>query len=100
LSGGQLRRVALAGVLASRPRVLVLDEPLAGLDAAGRAGLLRLLAGLRATHGLTVVMISHDVEGADAVCDRAVRLDGGQLVAERAPAHDASAAVALPEPSP
>jgi energy-coupling factor transporter ATP-binding protein EcfA2 len=84
LSGGQLRRVALAGLLTRVPRVLVLDEPLAGLDDASRSGLLRVLADLRATHGLTLVVISHDLEGAGEICDRVVRLEAGRVSADTA----------------
>src|SRR5581483_1811399 len=62
LSGGQMRRVALAGLLASRPRVLILDEPLAGLDRESRRGLLELLGHMRRDDGLTLVVISHDLE--------------------------------------
>jgi energy-coupling factor transporter ATP-binding protein EcfA2 len=86
LSGGQLRRVALAGLLAGRPRVLVLDEPLAGLDEASRAGLLSTLGNLRRDRDLTLVVISHDLEGVDEVCDRVVRMDGGRIVEEAPPA--------------
>jgi energy-coupling factor transport system ATP-binding protein len=82
LSGGQLRRVVLAGLLAGRPRLLVLDEPLAGLDAPGRQELLGVLAHLRFRDGVTVVMVSHDLEDADRVCDRVLRLDGGRVVAD------------------
>ena len=63
LSGGQMRRVVLAGLLARSPRALILDEPLAGLDAASQRGLLRLLEDLRRNAGLTVVVISHDFSG-------------------------------------
>lgn len=79
LSGGQARRVVLAGLIASRPRLIVLDEPLAGLDPAGRRGIIDLLADLRAS-GLTLIVISHDMEGMDAVCNRTVRLDAGRIV--------------------
>jgi energy-coupling factor transport system ATP-binding protein len=78
LSGGEMRRVALAGLLAARPRVLLLDEPLAGLDPPSRRNLLEVLGRLRA-RGLTLVVISHDLEGMDGVCDRLVRLDHGRL---------------------
>lgn len=61
LSGGQRRRVALAGVLAMQPRVLVLDEPSAGLDAEARDELYTRLAKLRARDGLTIVLVSHDM---------------------------------------
>jgi energy-coupling factor transporter ATP-binding protein EcfA2 len=80
LSGGQMRRVVLAGLLARKPRALILDEPLAGLDAASGRGLLRLLAQLRRTAGLTVVVISHDFTGLEELCPRTLRLENGTLV--------------------
>jgi len=80
LSGGQMRRVVLAGLLARRPRTIILDEPLAGLDAASRRGLLALLADLRRDTGLTVIVISHDFSGLDELCPRAVHLNDGTLV--------------------
>jgi len=81
LSGGQLRRVALAGLLASDPEVLVADEPLAGLDDESREALLAALVDLRNRRGLTLVVISHDAE-AGVVCDRTVRLERGVVVGE------------------
>ncbi len=81
LSGGQMRRVVLAGLLACSPRVLILDEPLAGLDAASQRGLLRVLADLRREQGLTVVVISHDFVGLDDVCPRTLHLCNGALEA-------------------
>lgn len=81
LSGGQMRRVVLAGLLACSPRVLVLDEPLAGLDAGSQRGLLRLLADLRREQGLTVVVISHDFVGLEDVCPRTLHLRNGALEA-------------------
>lgn len=86
LSGGQLRRVALAGLLVRRPRVLVLDEPLAGLDPPSRDGLVALLGRLRSRHGLTLVVISHDLGELASVCDRTVVLDAGRVVAAPRPA--------------
>jgi energy-coupling factor transport system ATP-binding protein len=82
LSGGQLRRVALAGLLAGRPKVLVLDEPFAGLDIAARRSLIAVLCRLRDERGLTLVLVSHDVEGADELVDRAVVLQQGRIVAD------------------
>jgi energy-coupling factor transport system ATP-binding protein len=79
LSGGQMRRVVLAGLLARAPRALILDEPLAGLDAASSRGLLRLLEELRRNAGLTVVVISHDFSGLDELCPRTLHLHGGEL---------------------
>jgi energy-coupling factor transporter ATP-binding protein EcfA2 len=81
LSGGQQRRVALAGLLARRPSVLVLDEPLAGLDGPSRRGLLTVLSSLRRHQGITIVVISHDLHGVEQVCDRVVRLEAGRLLA-------------------
>ncbi len=79
LSGGQMRRVVLAGLLARSPRAIILDEPLAGLDAASARGLLRLLEQLR-RDGLTVVVISHDFDGLEELCPRTLHLRDGQLV--------------------
>jgi energy-coupling factor transport system ATP-binding protein len=81
LSGGQMRRVVLAGLLARSPRALILDEPLAGLDAASQRGLLRLLEELRRSAGLTVVVISHDFSGLEDLCPRTLHLHNGQLAA-------------------
>jgi energy-coupling factor transport system ATP-binding protein len=79
LSGGQMRRVVLAGLLARSPRALILDEPLAGLDAASQRGLLRLLEDLRREQGLTVVVISHDFAGLEELCPRTLHLRNGTL---------------------
>jgi energy-coupling factor transport system ATP-binding protein len=81
LSGGQMRRVVLAGLLARSPQALILDEPLAGLDAASQRGLLRLLADLRRTTGLTVVVISHDFVGLEELCPTTLHLADGMLAA-------------------
>jgi energy-coupling factor transport system ATP-binding protein len=79
LSGGQMRRVVLAGLLARSPRALILDEPLAGLDAASQRGLLRLLEDLRQERGLTVVVISNDYAGLEDLCPRILHLRNGAL---------------------
>jgi energy-coupling factor transport system ATP-binding protein len=79
LSGGQMRRVVLAGLLARSPRALILDEPLAGLDAGSQRGLLRLLEDLRRKNGMTVVVISHDFTGLEGLCPRTLHLRDGQL---------------------
>jgi energy-coupling factor transport system ATP-binding protein len=79
-SGGQLRRVALAGLLARSPRVLILDEPLAGLDMQAQADLIDLLMRIR-SRGQTIVVISHDVDRLSSLCPRTIRLDRGMLVA-------------------
>jgi energy-coupling factor transport system ATP-binding protein len=80
LSGGQMRRVVIAGLLARWPQALILDEPLAGLDAASQRGLLRLLTDLRRNTGLTVIVISHDFAGLEELCPRTLHLDRGVLV--------------------
>lgn len=79
LSGGQMRRVVLAGLLARAPRALILDEPLAGLDAASQRGLLRVLEDLRRRAGVTVVVISHDFAGLEDLCPRTLELSDGAL---------------------
>lgn len=81
LSGGQLRRVALAGLLAREPRLLILDEPLAGLDLTSQRELIELLIGIRDA-GQAMVIISHDVDHLDRLCDRTVRLVRGTVDAE------------------
>jgi energy-coupling factor transport system ATP-binding protein len=86
LSGGQMRRVVLAGLLARSPRALILDEPLAGLDAVTQTGLVRLLEELRREQGLTVVVISHDFAGLDELCPRTLDLRNGVLHAVTAAA--------------
>ena len=79
LSGGQMRRVAIAGLLASRPRVLILDEPLAGLDRESRRGLLELLGHMRRDDGLTLVVISHDLEDMGLACTRTIKVTDGTV---------------------
>jgi energy-coupling factor transporter ATP-binding protein EcfA2/energy-coupling factor transporter transmembrane protein EcfT len=86
LSGGQMRRVAIAGLLASRPRVLILDEPLVGLDRQSRRGLLEVLGRMRREEGLTLVVISHDFEDLGLVCTRTIELIDGTVVLPDAPA--------------
>ena len=78
LSGGQMRRVALAGLLASHPSVLILDEPMAGLDAASRDLLISVLDERRGA-GLSILIISHDLEGMDTLCDTHGHLAEGVL---------------------
>lgn len=85
LSGGEKRRVALAGVLALEPEVLVLDEPTAGLDPAGRRQLLEQILALR-EQGVTLVLISHNMEELAEVCDRLYVIAGGRTVVAGTPA--------------
>lgn len=84
LSGGEKRRAAIAGVLAARPRILIFDEPLAGLDPAGREVFLELAARMN-RDGITILMVSHN---ADLLCEYAGRilvLEDGRLAADKTP---------------
>lgn len=85
LSGGQQRRVAFAGVLAMEPEVLVLDEPMAGLDPAARRDFLELIDRLH-REGLTVVMVSHSMDDLANCCDRIVVMNEGAVFADGTPA--------------
>jgi energy-coupling factor transport system ATP-binding protein len=80
LSGGMLRRLAIAGVLAMRPRVLVLDEPGAGLEPAARQLILAGLKELKEEHGITVILITHHLEDAAVFADRVAVLHRGELL--------------------
>lgn len=86
LSGGQMRRVALAGVLALEPEVLVLDEPTAGLDPEGRRQLLEHILALH-KQGVTLVMISHNMDELAAICHRLYVIAEGRTVMAGNPAH-------------
>ena len=94
LSGGQMRRVAIAGVLALEPQVLVLDEPTAGLDPQARRQLMRHLLDLR-SHGVTLVIISHNMEELAEICDRLYVIADGRTVRAGTPAAVFGAAEAL-----
>lgn len=80
LSGGQMRRVAIAGVLALHPEILVLDEPTAGLDPQGRTQLWETLLRLRLERNMTLVVISHNMEDLARICDRIVVFGGGRTL--------------------
>ena len=84
LSGGQKRRVAIAGVLAMDPKVLVLDEPTAGLDPAGRDEMYRLIANIREKTP-TIIMISHNMDEISRHADRILVMDGGRLAYDQTP---------------
>lgn len=86
LSGGQMRRVAIAGVLAMEPDLLILDEPTAGLDPAGQEELMTLFARLQKERHLTVVLITHQMEYVAQYADHVVVFEGGTVVKEGTPA--------------
>jgi peptide/nickel transport system ATP-binding protein len=86
LSGGQKRRLLLARALATRPRVLVLDEPFTGLDLPLQAQIAGLLRTLQETHGFAMVLVSHDLELAGSLTDEIAVMDGGRIVERAAPA--------------
>lgn len=85
LSGGQKRRVAIAGVLAMRPEVLILDEPTAGLDPKGRDEILDKVSELRQERGLTVILVSHSMEDVAKYADRLMVMSGGEKLYDGTP---------------
>ena len=85
LSGGQMRRVAIAGVLAMEPQVLVLDEPCAGLDPHGREEILGLIRNLHQESGTTIVMVSHSMDDVASLAERVIVMNHGQAVMDGAP---------------
>ena len=86
LSGGQKRRVAIAGVMAMEPEVLILDEPTAGLDPRGRESILQMLREYHETRGSTVVLVSHSMEEIARNAQRIIGLSGGGVCMEGTPA--------------
>ena len=85
LSGGQKRRVAIAGVLAMKPDVLILDEPTAGLDPKGRDDILDCLKYLKEETGMTIILVSHSMEDVAKYVDRIMVMDDGQLMYDDTP---------------
>jgi len=85
LSGGQKRRVAIAGVIAMEPEVLILDEPTAGLDPIGRAGILANIEAYRRAKNATVMMVSHSMEDVARLTDRLLVLCGSRLAMDGTP---------------
>ena len=79
LSGGQKRRVAIAGVLAMKPQVLILDEPTAGLDPKGREDILNLIARLHEEMGITIILVSHSMEDVADYVQRIIVMNGGRV---------------------
>ena len=85
LSGGQKRRVAIAGVIAMEPEVLILDEPTAGLDPAGRAEILGNIESYRKAKNATIMMVSHSMEDVARLTDRLMVMNGSQLAMDGTP---------------
>ena len=85
LSGGQKRRVAIAGVLAMKPQVLILDEPTAGLDPAGRDEILGLISKMHKELGITIILVSHSMEDVAQYVDRILVMNGGQVMYDDTP---------------
>ena len=85
LSGGQKRRVAIAGVLAMQPEVLILDEPTAGLDPAGRTEILELLKKLHEENNITVILVSHSMDDVARYAGRILVMNRGELVLDGEP---------------
>ena len=85
LSGGQKRRVAIAGVMAMRPRVLILDEPTAGLDPAGCAGILQNITDYRCETGSTVLLVTHSMDDAAKIAGRLIVFHEGSVAMDGTP---------------
>lgn len=98
LSGGMKRRAAIAGVLAMEPEVLILDEPTAGLDPAGKKELFSIICGLHAS-GMTVILVSHSMDDVADYADRVVVLDHGRILFDGTPKEVFSHAKELEEVS-
>ena len=85
LSGGQKRRVAIAGVLAMRPEILILDEPTAGLDPKGREEILDQIEKLQKETGITVILVSHSMEDVAEYVDRIIVMNSGKIMYDDIP---------------
>ncbi len=85
LSGGEKRRIAIAGVIASKPEILILDEPTSGLDPVGKREMLELVTGLKKSFVKTVIIISHNMDEIAEFCDRVLVMDNGELIQDTTP---------------
>ncbi|MBL4933884.1 energy-coupling factor transporter ATPase [Clostridium paridis] len=85
LSGGQKRRVAIAGVVAMEPKVLILDEPTAGLDPKGRDEILEQIVKLHDEYGMTIILVSHSMEDVAKVAERVIVMNGGEIILDESP---------------
>ena len=80
LSGGQKRRVAIAGILSMEPEILILDEPTAGLDPKGRDDILNEIKRIHEEKGITVILVSHSMEDVAKTCDKVIVMNGGSVM--------------------
>jgi len=85
LSGGQKRRVAIAGVLAMKPRILILDEPTAGLDPKGREDILELISRLHSENNMTIILVSHSMDDVAGYAKRLIVMDHGSIAYDDVP---------------
>lgn len=85
LSGGQKRRVAIAGVLAMRPRILILDEPTAGLDPRGRDEILGLISRMKKEYSMTIILVSHSMDDVARYVERIIVMGGGKKIFDNTP---------------
>ncbi|MYU85788.1 energy-coupling factor ABC transporter ATP-binding protein [Lactobacillus salivarius] len=85
LSGGQMRRVAIAGILAMEPKVLVLDEPTAGLDPEGRHQMMEMFNRLHKDENLTIILVTHQMNDVAEYADHVIVLESGKIIADSTP---------------
>ncbi|MBE6050753.1 MAG: energy-coupling factor transporter ATPase [Clostridium sp.] len=85
LSGGQKRRVAIAGVIAMEPKVLILDEPTAGLDPKGRDDILAQIQKLHKDYGMTIILVSHSMEDVAKIAEKVIVMNGGKVALQGTP---------------
>ena len=85
LSGGQKRRVAIAGVLAMKPEILILDEPTAGLDPKGREDILELISRLHSENNMTIILVSHSMDDVAGYAERLIVMDHGSIAYDDVP---------------
>lgn len=83
LSGGQMRRVALAGILAMEPKILVLDEPIIGLDPVGKREIMEIFKKLNQSEKMTIVLVTHNMDDVAEYADHVIALEKGKLIADR-----------------